>query len=230
VTQVVPNMKHRRLAARRRSGFTLIELLIVIGIILFLLAIGIYGYRSLEKSASEKQTRVNLANADSLLKGMNAIGAPARIEGPTTLSPAPVFATGATLDATNYADVNVGQGPRSTAISVCQSVVKVLRQSPDNQKAIQAFPPAMLLPPPSGTDVPVLADAWGNPMIFVPSGGLKNVKVNGTAVTVTSTGSVRNTAIALSVDPASQNHGFWASAGPDGKFAEGDDNIYSFQK
>jgi prepilin-type N-terminal cleavage/methylation domain-containing protein len=225
VTQVVPNMKHRRLAARRRSGFTLIELLIVIGIILFLMAIGIYGFRSLEKSASEKQARVNLANADSLLKGMNAIGAPGRLEGPNTLSPTPLFLPGATLDAGTYKDVNIGgTGNRTAAIDECRSVVKVLRQSPDNQKAILAFPPAMLLPPPSGTttpyDPPVLADSWGNPMIFVPSGGLLNVKVNGTPVTVTSTG----------ITGSPQNHGFWVSAGPDGKFDEGDDNLYSFAK
>jgi hypothetical protein len=51
-------------------------------------------------------------------------------------------------------------------------------------------------------------DAWGNPIIFVPAGGLAGVHV----------------------DPVRSPDGrpFFASAGADGDFATGDDNLYSF--
>lgn len=58
-------------------------------------------------------------------------------------------------------------------------------------------------------------DAWGNPMIFVPASGLAGVLLaDGQYHTI--------------VSPDGQP--FWASAGPDGNFTNGDDNIYSFQK
>jgi prepilin-type N-terminal cleavage/methylation domain-containing protein len=245
VTQVVPHMKHRpRAAARRRSGFTLIEMLIVIVIILFLLAIGIYGYRSLERSTAEKQTRTNLTNADALLKGMNGIGATARLEGPDTLVPMPVFplltATKAFPDPPTFpspGDVNVGKPGRATALTKCYAVMRALQQSPENKKAIAALPPNMIVPPDPGQVAnpnlpPALADAWGNPLIYVPTGGLTGVAVNNVAVTVTSTGQLRNPGAYPNPtqDPAVQNRGFWASAGPDGDFNTGDDNVYSFQK
>ena len=69
---------------------------------------------------------------------------------------------------------------------------------------------------------PALADAWGNPILFVPAGGLK-VYTHGSKTS--------NPAgvVATIVNPV-PNRPFWASAGPDGDFATGDDNIYSFEK
>ena len=91
---------------------------------------------------------------------------------------------------------------------------------------------------------PVLLDGWGNPIIFVPAGGLVT-KVSGGAngtqhVLVRSSG-----LIVLDGSPYSgknppplkdNDHPFWASAGPDGDFYGGsstnggDDNVYSFQQ
>ena len=72
---------------------------------------------------------------------------------------------------------------------------------------------------------PVILDGWGNPIIFVPSPtpipggtqtGLINVYVNAS--------STPNPVPITSPDGLP----FWASAGPDGDFIRGDDNIYSF--
>ena len=85
-------------------------------------------------------------------------------------------------------------------------------------------------------------DAWGNPIIFVGSQGLKGVYVGkkpntyGTIaqdfdpprqMIVTSAGTIDpkiTTAIPAGVRP------FFASAGPDGNFHTGDDNVYSFSQ
>jgi type II secretory pathway pseudopilin PulG len=64
---------------------------------------------------------------------------------------------------------------------------------------------------------PLLLDGWGNPIILVPASGLR-VRVN------TKGGAVQ-TATVISPD----HQPFWASAGPDGDFSNGDDNIYSFE-
>jgi prepilin-type N-terminal cleavage/methylation domain-containing protein len=69
-------------------------------------------------------------------------------------------------------------------------------------------------------------DAWGNPIIFVTRTGLGTgaalvggepppgaVSLGGQSVTITN----------------SDGRFFWASAGPDGDFSTGDDNVYSFE-
>jgi prepilin-type N-terminal cleavage/methylation domain-containing protein len=78
---------------------------------------------------------------------------------------------------------------------------------------------------------PVVLDGWGNPILFCPGsgivtnvnpavtvGGLTNVYLN------TTTGSSQGATTITSPD----GRPFWVSAGPDGDFARGDDNIYSF--
>lgn len=82
------------------------------------------------------------------------------------------------------------------------------------------------LNPPMPVTVPL--DGWGNPMIYVPGGGI--------SVTVTGP----NKTVVNQVIKAPDGKGFWASAGPDGIFTDtmntspnqkpnGDDNVYSFE-
>jgi hypothetical protein len=60
---------------------------------------------------------------------------------------------------------------------------------------------------------PILLDAWDNPIIFVPAGGLA-LRQGGQNLVIKSP----------------DNRPFWASAGPDGDFQNGDDNVYSFEE
>jgi prepilin-type N-terminal cleavage/methylation domain-containing protein len=90
------------------------------------------------------------------------------------------------------------------------------------------------------TTTPVFLDAWGNPIICVIGGELGTktalaagpvpygaLVVNGTY----SNGTVTNPTQAQSIQITSPDQRlFFASAGPDGNFSKGDDNIYSFQK
>jgi type II secretory pathway pseudopilin PulG len=103
---------------------------------------------------------------------------------------------------------------------------------------VQVGPPARYVFNP-----PLLLDGWGNPIIYVPPAGLSGVNFKNqtppsgdTAWVVTSIrvrGSYKN-GITNPSDPHYGNFepgaaGFWASAGPDGDFTKGDDNIYSFE-
>lgn len=221
--------------SRRRTGFSLIEILIAIGVILVLMTIGIYGYRSLEDSGARKQTIATLASAASLLKEMNSTGAYSRIEGVADQVPPPIYQLGYMIPtAENPGDVNIGKAGRgkitadvTTLNSVSQTrLMKVMRTNPRIASMIGGLPSSAILPPDPGQPprpIPVLADAWGNPLLLVPSGGLQGVKFesdNYSAVqTITSSGQLTSPA----------NRAFWASAGPDGDFTKGDDNLYSFQ-
>lgn len=68
---------------------------------------------------------------------------------------------------------------------------------------------------------PIFLDAWGNPIIFVPGSGLM-VRMS---ARVTATNKYGATLI-----QSPDHKPFWASAGPDGDFSNGDDNIYSFEQ
>jgi prepilin-type N-terminal cleavage/methylation domain-containing protein len=93
--------------------------------------------------------------------------------------------------------------------------------------------------------VPLLLDAWDNPIIFVPATGLRVRLLNGQSTLNQNEASdnFQQTFIVISpegkvgTDPATKEpiviqpgRPFFASAGPDGDFSKGDDNIYSFQQ
>lgn len=95
---------------------------------------------------------------------------------------------------------------------------------------------------PGTPQVPLLLDAWDNPIIFVPATGLRVRLLNGQSSNTTT--DPTQTFIIISpegkVQSADSTHPspfviqpgrpFFASAGPDGDFSKGDDNIYSFQQ
>jgi type II secretory pathway pseudopilin PulG len=89
---------------------------------------------------------------------------------------------------------------------------------------------------------PILLDAWNNPILFVPASGLRVRKLNGeTKLDPTKAG---QTFVIVSPEGSAEapqmpgipgkllrpGKPFFASAGPDGNFATGDDNIYSFEE
>lgn len=221
---------HRVPRPVRRAGFTLLEILIVIAIITILFGIGIYGYRSLEESASKKLTRTTLGSAAGLLKEMNSTGSYARVEGPKDQIPPPFYELGFSL--TNPGDVTVGKAGRAKIANDDATVntpsqvrlMKILRSNPKIASMIAGFPSQALLtadPGQPARTVPIISDAWDNPLLLVPSGGLKGVNFENGSNNQTITSSGQTTS------PA--NRAFWASAGPDGDFTKGDDNLYSFQ-
>ncbi len=101
-----------------------------------------------------------------------------------------------------------------TLMSRLPSVAKVLNELPSSSRETTPAP----APPGSQQVAPGkhLLDAWGFPILFVPGTGLMGVTSGG--VVFDATNPIK-----------SDGQPFWASAGPDGNFTTGDDNIYSFQ-
>lgn len=103
-----------------------------------------------------------------------------------------------------------------------------------------AIPPATPWAPDNSPATPILLDAWNNPIIFVPASGLRVRLLNGKSANDPT--DTTQTWIIVSPEGKVQGNGsgnpvvtqvgrpFFASAGPDGDFAKGDDNIYSFEQ
>jgi prepilin-type N-terminal cleavage/methylation domain-containing protein len=96
---------------------------------------------------------------------------------------------------------------------------------------------------PGETPTPILLDAWGNPIIMVPGAGLVGVWTNGQppATLPPTNGQIEAWATPPTSGPplatyqqgpivAADGKPFFVSAGPDGRFDAGDDNLYSFNK
>ncbi len=99
----------------------------------------------------------------------------------------------------------------------------------------------------NSAQTPILLDSWNNPIIFVPGTGLRVRTPDGATRYVNGDGTIPpevKTTIVMSPegksgpDPGGSGNPkvlqtgrpFFASAGPDGDFAKGDDNLYSFEQ
>ncbi len=238
---------------RRRHGFTLIEILVVLGIIIVLLGITVLAYRKVEHIVAERSTRTRLDYLNSMLSEYEVqSGGIAFMEG-TTQS---LYGNAAPAQRQIGQPGNVGSsdpnGPRysNNVYSPVYRTALILQKFntvPSIHAMLTQMPQTAFLPPrfsvlndqayrsnvgsgsPGGTDaagvpLPVLVDAWKNPIVYVPSGGMVGVWVGGlfpTTGTVTGNVGVRKTVRSVDLRP------FWASAGPDGDFGSGDDNVYS---
>lgn len=141
----------------------------------------------------------------------------------------------------------------STAVQCTNEVMYVLSQIPANRTTMQSIQSKRILELPNGTTQwltqshqpmafppMVLLDGWGNPIIFVPRGGIHVLIQNPSSTTNTpNVYLVRSTGTTLlgpqgttTPDPpmTGSERPFWASAGQDGDFTLGEDNIYSFQQ
>lgn len=157
-----------------------------------------------------------------------------------SLSLLDVTGGGTTGGPTDMGDKTSGTGSAryGAAVQKTLDVIYLLMRIPANQTVAQALQAKRVLEPiPPGTTPNLVTqgvvplDGWGNPIIFVPRAGLhvniKDVNGNPQPYVVRSTGAFP----ASSGDPqmTGSERPFWASAGQDGDFTIGEDNVYSFQ-
>ncbi len=179
---------------RRRSrghGFSLLELTVVIGIIMVLLTLSVVGYRYLEASASRNRTRTVLHDLEGMTAELDRTGGMVRLVGPA--GSGAWYTPTETLPAPG--NVNNPLGGQFKGCQLCDIALVILNQVPANQQAISQLPAKALVAGinatqtitvprvvPGGTipaklQATAIADAWGNPVIFVPPGGLAGVKL-----------------------------------------------------
>jgi len=219
---------------KRHRGFTLIELLVALAVIMILAGILFLGARYMTNSTKRNTTRSMLQNLQSMVaERQRAIGATKLRDEmnlicttANTAPNAPVYDA-----ATKINNVEPGQDQRypatpyvsggpvsNNAVGATQYLMVLLSALPANKTIIGQLPKGQFLEVKTQGDPaynpPILLDGYGNPIILVPTDGIDGVSINGGAVQTIS---------------APNRLPFFASAGPDGDFSKGDDNLYSFE-
>lgn len=227
---------------KRQRAFTLVELVVVMGIILILVGLAMVGMRTLDKSAKEKSTKAALETAKSMLAELQTTGGIGDVTAIySALSPANQIKQPDKVTLSDYEGGVSTSRYKSDAVKWTQQVMFRLLAIPANKAVLQKLPAERLLRKPGNGPAitpemqmlsgeiypPLLLDGWGNPIIFVPWDGLSEVKIG----SVVDNRVKSNEVVTPSTDPDKFTTGrpFWASAGPDGDFSTGDDNIYSFE-
>ena len=153
---------------------------------------------------------------------------------------------------------NSGNDPRYVcrAIYNTMGVMFLLLKDPKNRAVVSGMPSKRILETwapfqagdapqkPFTIDAAVLLDGWGNPIIYVPRGGMHVMMDPTKSGTLTpylvrSSGTYSDAGVVPPVGP--NDHPFFASAGPDGYFVDynpipanqkdrSTDNMYSFQQ
>lgn len=232
-----------------RKAFTLIEVLVAIGIIVILAGAALYAMRGAGNTAKTQATHVTLDNLKSMLAEYELqtrlgvappgwwksdapnVWAPPGCDFWHNVSPNANQPTAAPLLVTN------GEPDRTMSLPVQNTVMamRAIATIPANRAAIGKLPPNRLLSINfTGGDgnpytAQLLLDDWGNPIVFVPASGLGRTIAMGLPFSPVYVGGNATTGTPNTIQ-APSNRPFFASAGPDGNFATGDDNIYSFEQ
>ena len=166
--------------AARAGAFTILELLTTVAALVIVLGLMVSLARHVRHRSAEVLTRRVLATLQGIIvhdKDLAAAPVPTLIAAPGPI-PAETDLQAAALDNNRY-------------------FVQLYRNS-SAAEALRTLPVSLYS---HGT----LRDAWGSPLVFMPSG-------------------------ALNVTIAPQNRPFFFSAGPDRKFATVVDNLYSYER
>lgn len=236
----------------KRRGFSLIEVLVVVGIIMILMAALVLGFRHVNQASARKESVTELKTCAAMAteyENNNGLAYINKIYSPGAATPPnpPTFSRIGPVggDMGDHSSVN---SPRyaSGAVTNTQKIMLNIEQVPANQSVVLAIPVKRILEPPPGANPQtfaqqgkVILDGWGNPIIAVPAGGIV-VNIRDPATGTNSPWCVRSSSIVPAIQPivgsptfppaSWGDRPFFASAGQDGDFSQGEDNVYSFQQ
>jgi prepilin-type N-terminal cleavage/methylation domain-containing protein len=196
----------------RHHAFSLIELMIVIAIIAVLLGIILFTLSHTSTSMKNRQTHGAMTNLVGMLVELEV--ATGTLRQPTTNIGTPwLLGVGQQQGPNFWTNPFLARDPtgrivpapldaaeaETVGIPNTDIALRMISAVPVNRSLLQSLNSPKV-------------DAWGHRILFVPGTGLK-VRANGVDVVITGSG----------------GRPFWASAGPDGDYVTGEDNLYSFE-
>ena len=245
-----------RLGMIPRRGMTLVEMLTAIGIIALLISMLVLGIGFVTSKAKTDKTRTILQNlrsmqAEFVAKGgrLRMIDEPYLSTGSWQVIQREVAPVGQLIEGNplRHPQTPTGSGSNA-ALKRTRMVMGALVSIPDNRKIIDNLPPEAFLMeplpanPPAGAKEsayrpPILLDGWNNPIIYAPrrASPVPNPSSPPSGIT----GRPEDKDLVWGIEGLTVNgepnhyfqpadgQGLWVSAGPDGDFSTGDDNVYS---
>jgi prepilin-type N-terminal cleavage/methylation domain-containing protein len=245
------------------AGFTLIELLIVLGIILVLIGLLFGGAKTVAAQAKERDTKTMLETCKTMFENYKTATHLAP-RGTDNFTPSQWYTTQlpamgqATPQALGLPGQQINYASSPGLLLDTAATFSFLESLPENQTIIANLPGSKKITVSvsltgNTTQAILPLDGWGNPIFFVPGGGLginasnKMVWLDGANQgIVTSAGSITAASTPYNLStyaPVTPGAGqpFFVSAGPDGDISNAhgdtsgtptsdktDDNIYSF--
>jgi prepilin-type N-terminal cleavage/methylation domain-containing protein len=225
----------------QRRGFTMIEVLVACAVIVILMGLLFLGGRAIVNANKKSSTKATLANLKGMITEREAaagatkakdqidaifLAAPEMISANATPPPPYTPVDGSAIPK-DYSENASARTPTDVShLGRTQRVMGLLVSIPANRTSVQNLPPEQLLetvktlgarpasPPVLYVDnqTPILLDAWGIPILAMPSSGVELQFETGTRVVRSPDGKP-----------------FFMSAGPDGIFNAADDNLFSFE-
>ena len=229
-------------SSRPRLAMTLVEMLTAIGVIAILISMLVLGINFVSARAKTDKTRTMLQNLRSMMSEFEAKGGTASMidwpyltKDPWQVIKPEVAPVGKVIEGSS-----LRHPAGNPALGRTQAVIGALIAMPSNRKIVDNLPHDVFLMQSGGSQAykpPLFLDGWGNPIMYAPrratpvpnptnppkdprpaddklKWGIEDLVING------ETGFI--------LQPA-DGKGLWISAGPDGDFSTGDDNVYSFE-
>jgi len=208
---------------RRGRGFTLVEILTAVGILAVLMSLSVLGFRHLSSGTKKRSTETAMKALQSLMveNGVDPLKTDTAAYGNANTK---LAVPGVLPDDAKGKLAN-------DKVKRTRDALRLLAGVPANAKHLADLPREMrvdlggktlnenrLADPNPNLPLPVI-DGWGNPILYVPGVGATGIKdAPDPLLSPDRTGT----------PPNEVGRPYWMSAGPDGDYSTGEDNIYSW--
>jgi type II secretory pathway pseudopilin PulG len=218
----------------------MVEMLVAVSIILVLIGLSVAGFAQIGKHSKAQHTKVALEAVRAMTTEFQTSGGTRNYASFKAAWDNGGFPLQVTKNAGGFDQITYGAPPNTEQWEIYSArVLEVLLQLPNNRAIYEKLPADQVrtVPDPNGGLLREILDGYGNPIRFVPSGGVQGQAKNQPAEgMITDASAVRPLLLqsdgtlhdpSKPKDRAPAPTFFWMSMGPDKNALTHDDNHYS---